>query len=451
MKKIPHFISKSIKRISSWKDEKLFKVLIDNSKFLLSGSIITTLFGFIRTALTTRGLGIELFGILTITISYVDVMVNATKFTPWHALIKFGSEAFHQNKKSIFAAYVKQSLIFDGISALLGFVITNSLIGVFSNYFSLSSDMRSNIALYSLVSFLDFTGTPIGVLRLLNKFRYFMVQNFITATLGVVGAGIAYFLDKGISEYIIVLIISKLVGTIYIIIVMAKELQKIELLKYWRSPYQNWWEFTRFTLWKYFTSLISIPAKQLDIIIVSAIVTIEAAGIYKIIKQVAGMIGLLIDPIYYAIFPQFADLIAKEKRGRAYMFAFKSGIMSFLLVGSIATVIGGLSPWWLGFVFGEQFSSGWIPLIAFLVVKVFEFSFNPIHPLFVALGYVKYESLFFILSSSVFLISSWLLGNKYGLIGIILANGFGALILVLSKLIYVLKKDIHNIKLAIQG
>jgi len=451
MKKFPDFISNSIKRIFNWKDEKLFKVLIDNSKFLLSGSIITTLFGFIRTALTTRGLGIELFGILTITISYVEVMVNATKFTPWHALIKYGSEAFNQDQKSIFAGYIKQSLIFDGMSALLGFIITNSLINVFSDYFSLSSDMRSNIALYSLVAFLDLSGTPIGVLRLLNKFRYFMVQNFITATLGVIGAGIAYFFNGGIFEYILVLIISKLVGTIYIIIVMVKELREVDLLKYWRSPAQHWWAFTKFTLWKYLTHIIAIPTKQLDIIIVSAVVTIEAAGIYKIIKQVAGMIGLLIDPIYYAIFPQFADLIAREKRGKAYRFAVKSGIVSFLLVGAIALIIGGLSPWWLGMVFGEQFSSGWVPLIAFLAVKVFEFSFNPIHPLFVALGFVKIESVFFILSSGVFLILAWVLGTNYGLIGIILANGFGALVLVLSKLIYVLKKDIQNVRLAIQG
>lgn len=449
MKKFQNFISSLIKKIYSWKDEKLFKVLIDNTKFLLSGSIITTLFGFIRTALTTRGLGIELFGILTIIISYVEVMVNATKFTPWYALIKFGSEAFNNDQKANFAGYVKQSLIFDGVSALLGFIVTNVFISVFSDYFSLQSDMRSYIELYSLVAFLDFTGTPIGVLRLLNKFRYFMVQNFITATLGVVGATVVYFLGGGIFEFIFVIITSKLIGTIYIIIVMVIELRKLDLLKYLRSPTQNWKEFTKFTLWKHLTHIIAIPTKQLDIIIVSAVVTIEAAGIYKIIKQVAGMIGLLIDPIYYAIFPQFADLIAKEKRSKLYRFAVKSAIVSFLLVGSIALVIGSLSPWWLGFVFGEQFSSGWIPLIVFLGVKVFEFSFNPIHPLFVALGYVKYESLFFILSSCIFLLLSWFLGKSYGLIGIILANGFGSLILVLSKLTYILKKDNQNIKLAI--
>ena len=378
-------------------------------------------------------------------------MVNATKFTPWYALIKFGSEEFNNGQKSKFAGYVKQSLIFDSVSALLGFVVTNAFIGIFSDFFELRSNMTNYIGLYSLVAFLDFSGTPTGVLRLLNKFRYFMVQNFITAIIGVVGSAIAFFLDGGIFEFILVIIISKLVGTVYIIVVMVKELREIELFKYWRSPTQNWKEFIKFTLWKHLTHIIAIPTKQLDIIIVSAVVTIEAAGIYKIIKQVAGMIGLLIDPIYYAIFPQFAELIAKGKRSQAYRFAVKSGIVSFLFVGFIATIIGGFSPWWLGFVFGEQFSSGWIPLIVFLSVKVFEFSFNPIHPLFVALGYVKYESIFFILSSGIFLISSWFLGASYGLIGIIIANGLGAFMMVLSKLIYVLKKDNQNIKLAIQG
>jgi O-antigen/teichoic acid export membrane protein len=451
MIKFRDYITNTFRKIISWKDENLFKVLIDNSKYLLSGSIIATLFGFARTALTTRALGLELFGILAIIISYVEVMVGATKFSPWHALIKFGSEAFNDDQKSTFMGYVKQSLIFDGISALLGFFVANAFIDVFSNYFSLSSDMRSYIALYSLVAFLDFSGTPIGVLRLLNKFRYFMVQNFIIATLGVVGAAVAYFTGGGILEFIFVIISSKLIGTIYIVIIMIYELRKNALLEYWRSPIKNWREFAKFTFWKHLTLIISIPAKHLDVIIVSAVVTIEAAGIYKIIKQVAGTIGLLIDPIYYAIFPQFADLIAKEKRSKAYKFGIKSGIVSFLLVGSIGLIIGGLSPWWLGLVFGEQFSSGWIPLIAFLLVKVFEFSFNPIHPLFVALGHVKYESAFFILSSGIFLLLSWFLGNLYGLIGIILANGLGVLVLVLSKLIFIFKNDNENIRLAIKG
>lgn len=451
MKNFRDYIKSIIKKIISWKDENLFKILIDNSKYLLSGSLIATLFGFARTALTTRALGLELFGILAIIISYVEVMVGATKFSPWHALIKFGSENFNNDEKSIFMGYVKQSIIFDGISALLGFVIANIFVDVFSDYFSLSSDMRSYIALYSLVAFLDFSGTPIGVLRLLNKFRYFMVQNFIVSTLGVIGAAVVYITGGGLLEFIIVIISSKLIGTIYIVIIMIYELRKNALLEYWRSPIKNWKEFTKFTFWKHLTLIVSIPAKHLDVIIVSAVVTIEAAGIYKIIKQVAGTIGLLIDPIYYAIFPQFADLIAKEKRSKAYKFGIKSGIVSFLLVGSIGLIIGGLSPWWLGLVFGEQFSSGWIPLVAFLLVKIFEFSFNPIHPLFVALGHVKYESAFFILSSGIFLLLSWFLGNLYGLIGIILANGLGVLILVLSKFIFIFKNDYENIRLAFKG
>jgi len=323
------------------------------------------------------------------------------------------------------------------VSALLGFSVTNALIGVLAYFSGLSLNMRGNIVLYSLVALLNFTNTPIGVLRLLNKFHYFMAQEFITSILGIVGAAFVHHTGGGVSDFITVIIVSKLVGTIYLVLVMVNELRKGGFLRYWQAPFINWRPFANFTLWNYLTHFIAVPTKQLDVIIVSAVVTIEAAGIYKIIKQVADVIGLLVNPVYYAIYPQFTELIAQGKQGTAFKFAAKSGLFSLLLVSPIAVLLSTSSPWWLGAVFGAQFTAGWIPLMVFLFVKVFEFSCNPIHPLFKALGFVKQESLFFLLSSGIYLLLVWQLGLRFGLIGIIIAHGFETLFLLFSKFLHI--------------
>jgi O-antigen/teichoic acid export membrane protein len=103
----------------------------------------------------------------------------------------------------------------------------------------------------------------------------------------------------------------------------------------------------------------------------------------------------------------------------------------------LAVVLAGLSPWWLGVVFGEAFVAGWLPLSAFLAVTVLSVSCIAIHPLFLALGFVKENALILLIANAVYLVCAWLLTSAIGLVGLALASAVQLALVVGLKAAYI--------------
>lgn len=74
--------------------DDLFRRLLHNAGWLLSGTIVATALSLGSVVIKARALGPELFGVLAVITAYVAVVERLTTFEPWVALIKYGAEAW---------------------------------------------------------------------------------------------------------------------------------------------------------------------------------------------------------------------------------------------------------------------------------------------------------------------------------------------------------------------
>jgi O-antigen/teichoic acid export membrane protein len=424
------------RRVLSWFRDDIFRQLLQNAGWLLGGTVIAAALGLGSTVIKARTLGPELFGVLAVIVAYVAIVERVATFQPWVALIKYGAVALEQNQPDQFMGLVKMAVFLDVIGVVSGTVI--AVVGVFLlvDWRIWEPHMGPVTLVFSISILFNLSGTPTGVLRLLDRFQVFTLQKVLTAGLGLIGAFIVCIAGSGVWGFLIVMLVSKIVGDLFLLGAGLVSLKQRDMLKHWRTPAAAWRPFLQFSGWTYATSTFDIPVKQLDIMIVSAITSFEMAGIYKIIKQSSALLIGMADPLYQAVYPQFAAMVARSHDKKAAAYAVKIGAVIAAGVGPAALLLSVTSPWWLGKIFGEAFAAGWLPLSIFLFLTVLSTSFTAVHPLFTAMGYVKENAIVLFIANAVYLPCAWLFTDTRGLTGLAAAFGIQQTLVIGLKIAY---------------
>jgi O-antigen/teichoic acid export membrane protein len=293
------------------------------------------------------------------------------------------------------------------------------------------------VAIVSISILFNATGTAIGVLRLLNRFRIFTAQKILESLLGLVGAITVFVMGWGIWGFVWIALTAPVVGRLFLLVSAFRALKQDGYLKYWKEGRVSEWKpFVNFSWWVYLSSTVAIPVRQVDVIIVSGALSLQAAGIYQIIKQIVQVLNMLVEPIHQAIYPQFSSLVAGKKFVDAYKYAVKVGVMIFAAIAPLGLLIAATSPFWLGRVFGEEFIAGWASLCLFLVLVVIVFPTNPVHSLFMAAGYIRETTWIMMFTSSLYLLLAWYLTPILGVQGVIWSWFVQASLLAGVKLLY---------------
>lgn len=444
--RINHLAYHPRQHLVHWVQDLSFRKLLQNAGWLLSGNGITTVLALLATALKTHTLGVEQFGLLSVILAYVTLIEQFATFRPWQALIKFGAAALKEERYDDLLGHIKLSLLLDGFGAITGTVIAIAGSYYLAFWQGWNLEMSRLTALFSISLLFNLSGTPTGILRLLDRFDLQAKRNILTNLLALAGAFLVYLYGGGIWGFVTVMLVSSIFGSLLLLFMALIALRQRNLPGNWYASVKEWKPFLRFTMWTYIASTVDIPVKQLDVIIVSTVISLEAAGIYKIIKQVTQILGMLADPIYQAVYPQFATMIANHDSRRAVEYALRIGFLLLVVTGLPTTLLATTSFWWLRVVFGQGFSSGAIPLIAFLVVQVFNFACNPVHPLFTAMGYIKQTTIMVIITNLLYLLLAWQLGLRIGLLGLAVASAVEFITRVLLKVFYIRSREYQQIK-----
>ena len=419
---------------AAWRNDHVFQRLIANSGWLLSGTTAAAALGLATTVLQARSLGLQAFGSLAVILSYTGLVQRFASFQSWIALIKYGAEALEAGRKEELVGLVKWGFLLDAVGGVSGTIFAflgTRLVGDWPGW---SSQMVAVAAFYSVSVLINLLGgAPTAILRLFDRFRAFTVSKILTATLGVVGALLAYASHAGMWGFLTALLLSSLAGQVYLFAAAFLALKQNGLLVHWRSPIARSRKVAGFSGWAYLASTLDIPVKQLDLLIVSAVVSVAAAGVYRVIQQTIQLLALVADPVYQAVYPQFATMVAKNDARAAAKYAAKVGVALLAVVGTASLPIAVLSPWWLGAFFGQAYISGWMPLCLFVVFKVLSIGCVTLHPLFTAMGLIKYTPAILFVADVVYLAAAFYLGSIWGITGVVLAYGSEALIVAGMK------------------
>lgn len=420
--------------LKKWLNDKIFRRILKNMGWLVGAKAITTIFVLAAISLKTYSLGSELFGLFSVIIAYVMTIKTLTSLQPWRALIKFGAEALENSNPKEFIELIKFGLVLDIIAAIFGTFVAVSGAHFLGSFFNWSLETIQLAIIMSLsILFSISEGTPTGILRLLNRFKAFTIQQVFQAIVGVIGAIVVYIMNWGIIGFIISALISIIIGNITLFILAYQSLKQEGLLKYFSGPIIYFRDFLRFSIWAYLQSISRIPTEKIDVIIASTVISLEAAGIYSVIKRITILLNQISDPMIMAVFPEFSILVAKRQLKEAYQYSLKIGILLISLFFPVVMIGSLFSPWILKYIFGAEFATGALALSVFLIIKLIPLACSTIHPLFLSLGYAKQSAFLSMTFNMLYLGMAYYLGSIFGLLGLVVAIGLQLHLSVIAK------------------
>ena len=399
--------------------------MFKNSSVIFGGQSVTALMGLISLSFAARTLGTEKLGVFALIQSFILIIDRLVNFQSWQAIIKFGADFLKQDKKEDFKSLVKFCTILDAAAAFTGAILAAVIVYVIGSWKGWQHQTIYAAIIYSLWILFDIKGTAVGLLRLFDKFKLISTANITAATLKLILAAVAYMLSANLLIFVAIWAVSGLAESILLIwagwyLVYKKTGDNFLKAKLSITAKDK-------TIWKFaWSTNLHLSVRQIsgevDVLIIGAILGSALTGIYKIAKQFAWGLAILVEPIYQAIYPELAHLAAEKrfsdlKHTIVRTAAIAGGVS--LLIWIVSVIFG---KWILRIAAGEEFVSAWGVMIIFMFAFViWDFAFCLSAGL-LAVGRAGVVLLVQTIAFAVFLPTLYLLLISVGLMGAAIAQ-----------------------------
>ncbi|MCH8140359.1 MAG: hypothetical protein IH908_02055, partial [Proteobacteria bacterium] len=191
--------------------------------------------------------------------------------------------------------------------------------------------------------------------------------------------------------------------------------------------------------WTNLSQSLNVVVQQVDVILVSAIISMEAVTIYRFLKQVGTMITRLVDPLFQSSFADLMRIGTAPGVDSLQEFLRATTVFGFISV-PLCILAAITSPLWLSIIFGPEQAFLWSTVAIFMIAISVVSTFVAIHPLAIGLGFARATTLIQVCSYTLFLTGVVYLGGFYGLVGVACSYLIAMLLMVGWKLYLVLPR-----------
>ena len=428
------------------KNDNFWKNLFKNSFWAFFGDASASAITFIISIILIKIIGSDSYGILILAQSYMNIMDVIINIQSWRSTIQYGQKALVDGNIKELHSYVKLGCIMDISTAILCFIISVILPHFIGSLLHWSNEMILCSQIFAITIISHFAGTPTAILRLFNKYNLVALSKTLAAIFKIT-AIVAYYLitqNLNLISSTIIFMMTDFIGNILLVIFAfynySKKYKISDIIKA-KMPKDSK-SFISYTLWGTLSEIVDLPVQTIDVFIVSVLGNATVA-IYKIFKQIIGIISKVTGPIQQSILPQFSELSAKgnEKRGFEVVIKIHRTILKYTL--PISILVGATSYLWLGKLYDITYANYWYILFIYLIIQTYALSYTTIHPFFITLGNMKINAIIEFTANIVYLIVSFILVRVMGLLGITIAFLIQILLNIFLKY-FCIKKMIAN-------
>ena len=428
------------------KSDNFWKNLFKNSFWAFFGDASASAITFIISIILIKIIGSESYGILILAQSYMNIMDVIINIQSWRSTIQYGQKAIVDGNDKELHSYVKLGCIMDISTAILCFIISILLPNLIGGFLYWSNEMILCSEIFAITIISHFAGTPTAILRLFNKYNLVALSKTLAAIFKITAIVAYYLITKNLNlvSSTIIFMLTDFIGNILLVIFAfynySKKYKISDIIKA-KMP-KDAKSFISYTLWGTLSEIVDLPVQTIDVFIVSVLGNVTVA-IYKIFKQIIGIISKVTGPIQQSILPQFSELSAKgnEKRGFEVVIKIHKTILKYTL--PISILVGATSYIWLGKLYDMTYANYWYILFIYLMIQTYALSYTTIHPFFITLGNMRINAIIEFTANIVYLIVSYILVRAMGLLGITIAFLIQILLNIFLKY-FCIKKMIEN-------
>jgi O-antigen/teichoic acid export membrane protein len=364
------------------------------------------------------------------------------RFQTWQPVIRYGAEALGNNDASRLQRLIKFTTLLDMTAAVIGLGLVMVMIEPAGHLFEVSPDLHDEIRLYgfSIIAMI-MASTPLGVLRLLDRFDLIAMQTTIAPAIRLAGTIFLFFTGGELIDFLAVWFIAAIVSRVLLLCMAWGQLRKRGLLRnLWQRhenqlmPEEGIW---RFILGHNLSRGLFLSQAQIGLLMAGGLLGPGAGGIFRIAQQFS---DILIKPstklLVPAIYPELAKLQATKDHGLRRSMILRTSLIAGGIAITVLVILAAFGKFMIASLVGIDYAGAYVPMLWLAVsglITVFAF---PLEPLLSSTGRIKQLVFSQLLATSTYIALVLVLVRSHGLTGVAMA-ALGAvlcstLILILS-------------------
>lgn len=274
-------------------DSPLRRVL-RNIGWLLASRGGGALLSLVYLGLATRALGLEGFGRFALIMASAQAVATFAGFQTWQIVVKYGVAHQAAGDKRGMAALLKTCIGLDLISMTVGIGLQAAIMFAFAEAFGLTPELRNQAILFGAVLLLALRSTPLGLLRLHDRYVAAAFADMAMPVVRVVGAALAYLFSPTIGAFLATWAAAEFANALAYWWVASRTGELREMVR--MSPPLSQMRaanpgIVRFALTTNAGSTVALASKQIPVIAVGLAIGPAAAGVFRLAQQVSNAVS----------------------------------------------------------------------------------------------------------------------------------------------------------------
>lgn len=400
-----------------WLHDRHFRSLLKNSSYLGLSRGVAAICSLATLAFAGRGLGVMLFGMLILIISYARAVSGIAKFQSWQLIVRYGGPGLANGNPEQFKSSTGFAASLDLLSGLLGMLaavlllpLIAPLVGIERQYWWLA------MAYCALLPTMG-AATPSGVLRTLDRFDMISWAGTLAPITRALSCGIAFAAGAELPVFVAIWFLTDLAGDLILWFLAWRELRRHGLHSGIRPTLRpdtlpGAW---RFAIQINLTVGVQTVWGPIARLAVGGLLGPAGAALFRIASSLADSAQKPADLLGKAFYPEVVRMDLTSRKPWNLMLRGAALGSALAVIAIIVLLVGGKPL--IGLLFGPDFLGAYPPLVVLMAVPLIAIVGFPLAPMLYALGRAGDPLKARIIASVFFFASLPPLCWSYGIVG----------------------------------
>lgn len=362
-----------------------------NAGWMLGGKGVGGVLSTVYLAIATRSLGVDGFGQFALVLGLGQGVAGLASFQSWQIVVRYGMEHMHGGRDDALTRLIGFSAFLDIASGLVAALLVTVGMLLIGPYLGWSWPFVWQALAACLMLVLAIHSTPIGVLRLHDRFGNAAAAETMTPITRFVGALLVWLIHPSVVGFLAVWALAEVVTAATYWILAARVggvgwglKRRIE----WRTVAAENDGIVRYAWTTNLSSSLAVGGKQLMVLLVGLLATPAAAGGFRVAQQLSQALGKISQLLSLSIFPELVRSKAGDEDGRFDRLLARTRRLAAVGGAAVIAVLLIAGKPALGLVAGQAFLPVYPMLLVLGVSAAIDFAAVGFEPALTAQGHV---------------------------------------------------------------
>lgn len=343
----------------------VFRAAARNLGWLLASRSVLAILSLFYLGIITRALGVVGFGRFALITGAAQTLATLVAFQSWQVVVQYGVGPLARRDQGALGRLFRGSAVLDLGSALAGCVLAAVILEWWSEPLGIGPTLKRATLIFAIVQVLTIRSTPLGILRLTDRFSVAAVADSVTPIARFIGAVAVLLVHPTLQGFLFAWGAAEVLtaGVYWYLVWRGGELTLMRQGGSLRALLAEHPGMLRFALSTNASQTLGLSSKQVPLLLVGAVVGPAAAGVFRLAAQLAQALAKLSQLLARAAFPEVVRAV-KDAPPRAL-----GRMLSRLFLASgaaaivILTLVALLGKPILNLVGGRDFRTAWPVLL----------------------------------------------------------------------------------------